>query len=94
MEGNGWRLSNEEKGEKKKCVLVCSHGVDYCQADKMQKYNSSRLMLLEFSAALDHSQSRRERTLCNALSAVVQDLSLPSKAKIWFVGYHTSSEAC
>lgn len=66
----------------------------YCQTDKMQKYDSSGLMLLEFSTALDHSQSRRERTLCSGLSEVVQDLNLISKAKIWFTGYHTSSEPC
>lgn len=83
-----------KRGERKKtCSGLFPWSRIYCQTRKMQKYNSSGLMQLEYSTALDHSQSRRERTLCNALNAVVRDLSLPSKAKIRFTGYHTSSEA-
>lgn len=51
-------------------------------------------MLLELRTALDRPQSRRERTLCNALGAVLQDLNLPSKAKTCNTGNHTSSKAC
>lgn len=83
----------KRREKKKTCSALFPWSRIYCQTDEMQKYNSSGLMLLEFSRALDHSQSRRERTLCNALSAAVQDLSLPSKAKIWFTGYHAGSGA-